>query len=119
MDPTQDDSGQAVLPPKPAIPSGKEVFRSIMSEIEPDLVDATVEKLEAKYKGETKEEKKARMERYGKAFAEYEKRFEQYITKLGEEVDNYKREAFKILEMKNEGQERAKLAELESTISSS
>lgn len=75
----------------PAIPSGAEVYDLIMGQIEPELTSEGIATLDAKYTNETAAEAKARVDRYNKAFEEYDKRFANYVTLLKEQVHSYKR----------------------------
>jgi len=115
-DDIQNVGGNAQLPPKPVVPDGHALYNSIMGKIEPDLILSELEKMDEKYKGETPEEKKARMKRYKEAFTKYEEIYGEYIGSLTEEVNVYKREALDYVESQNQVKEEKILADLESSI---
>lgn len=80
-----------VLPVLPA--SGEEVYDRIMGGIEPDLTTANKALLETKYAGESDDEKKTRMERYTKAFEEYETQYAACMASMQQSVHNFERSA--------------------------
>lgn len=80
------------MPPKkkktnndPAIITGEQIYNAIMGEIEPDLVTTSGVSTDVRLKGESKAKSTARMERYRKAFALYEKCFTAYVAHLRNE----------------------------------
>jgi hypothetical protein len=79
----QSSSGNSGTVP-PTVRTGEEVYNMIMGKIEPELVLDQIPLLDEKYKNETEPEKKTRLTRYQKAYAEYEKQYEAY--KAEEEV---------------------------------
>lgn len=66
------------VPTPPVIKGGEEVYNMIMGEIEQDLLSQNLPNIDAKYAGESAEQKGKRMERYKKAFAEYQKKYAAY-----------------------------------------
>lgn len=117
-DPKAQAAGTATPPTKPVIPSGQEIFDSIMKDIEPDLISTNVNTLEEKYGGEPEDQKKARLERYKLAFAEYDKRYKVYMDDLTQKVAEYTKYEMKKIEIKNKEKERQVLADLEASIMS-
>ena len=107
---------KAAIPPRPVVPSGKEIYNMIMSKIEPDLAYPQVESLDEKYKGESTEEKEQRMKKYQAANEKYDNQYQMYIQKLKGEVDAYKQAAFTYAEKKTAIEEAAQLKDLESSI---
>lgn len=86
------------LPKPPKIKSGREIYDSIMGQIEPELVSAEIPKLKEKYSNETTEQKSARGERYRKAFIKYYEMFEIYVADMREKIRRYQRNAMKTVE---------------------
>lgn len=113
----QNQTQGQTLPPLPQIPTGDEIYNSIMSQIEPELTSAQISLLEEKYKGETEGDQKVRMERYTKAFEEYEKQYGEYIATLDAQVRSFKRDAMSSTEGQSRAEDNAQLASLESVIS--
>ena len=64
------------------LPNGDQIYDAIMSQIDSDLVSAKVNDSHKKLDKETDKQYAARMERYRKAFALYEKCFNTYISSL-------------------------------------
>jgi len=89
----------------------------IMQEIEPDLVTDQIELMGEKYKDETPEQKKARGERYQKAFAEYDVRYAQYLTEQQTTVHSFKRNLIASVEKNSSDDDQAKIDSLESAFS--
>ena len=115
-----DPQQTAVEPPtKPVIPSGQEIFDMIMKDIEPDLISTNVNTLEEQYGTEPEEQKKARLEKYKLAFAEYDKRYKEYMDELTKDVSEYTKYEMKKIEVKNKEKEQGILANLEASIMSS
>ena len=104
------------LPERPKIPTGRELYDSIMSGIEPELVSSVIPTLQEKYKEETPEGKEARKDRYNQAFAEYEKQYQQYVAELEEQVKRYQREGMKSVEAMSREEEEQNLASIEDAI---
>ncbi len=69
------------MPPKKII-TGEQIYNAIMGEIEPDLVTTSGVSTDVRRRGESKAKWNARMERYRKAFALYEKCFTAYVAHL-------------------------------------
>ncbi len=67
------------------------MYDAIMSRVEPELVTKNLKKLDAPFTKETPDERKARYQRYSKAFVTYKKIFKQWATKLKGAVSAYKR----------------------------
>ena len=117
-DPQTQAARTAPSPTKPVIPSGQEIFDKIMQEIEPDLISTNVNTLEEKYGAEPEEEKKARLEKYKLAFAEYDKKYKVYMDDLTKRVAEYTKYEMKKIEVKNKEKEQEVLADLEASIMS-
>ena len=107
-------SAQALDPELEAlIPSGSEIYDSFMALIEPELLSVNLPTLAEKYKGESDEERKTRMERYRRAFAAYDKAYEKWITGLRNAVKQKRSEAYRAAEEKENGEEVSALQDLE------
>ncbi|KKW39792.1 MAG: hypothetical protein UY87_C0035G0023 [Candidatus Peribacteria bacterium GW2011_GWC2_54_8] len=107
-------SAQALDPELEAlIPSGSEIYDSFMAFIEPELLSANLPSLAEKYKGESEEERKTRMERYRKAFAAYDRAYEKWITGLRDAVKQKRSEAYRAAEEKENKEQTSALQDLE------
>ncbi|NOS68296.1 MAG: hypothetical protein HOO67_08150 [Candidatus Peribacteraceae bacterium] len=67
------------------LPTGEQIYNAIMAQIEPDLVTTSGVTTDAPIAGETPENFSARLEKYRKAFALYEKCFNAFVSHLQEE----------------------------------
>ncbi|MFH0851969.1 MAG: hypothetical protein V1876_04445 [Candidatus Peregrinibacteria bacterium] len=111
-----DPQQSAGFPPIPPVKTGAEIFDSIMVEIEPELTTAGSKGLDEKYKGETPEQKKARGERYAKAFEEYEKHYAAYRLEQESQVHAFKRQVIQFAEGKAGDDDQQRLFSLESAL---
>lgn len=100
------------------LPTAEEFFDRVMGEIEPELTSTGIETLDAKYQNETPEDAAARAEHYEEAFAEYERRLAAYVAEQHAEVTHYRHAALQSMEHESQAEDSAKLADLESSISS-
>ncbi len=73
--------------------NGDALYDQLMAKIEPELMTSQLPQLEKLYATETKEQSKARAERYQKAFAEYEKQFQAFCTDIDTKVHTYQQSA--------------------------
>lgn len=64
------------------IPTGVELYDAIMGEIEPELTTSQLLLLKKKYAKETAQEGKERHARYNRAFALYERCYQEYTADL-------------------------------------
>ncbi|MSR87463.1 hypothetical protein EXS70_04845 [Candidatus Peribacteria bacterium] len=101
-------------PTPPKIPTGKELYDALMEHIEPELTSEGSKLIEEKYKGETPENKAARMQRYDLAFERYEQAYHDYMDTLDTQVVRYRREAFSRSELEDRKQEEGLLDQLSS-----
>lgn len=113
----QTQTGNSLSPP--SIAGGHEVYDSIMQAIEPDLVSANMDKLDALHPNETEAENKARMKRYAKAFEKYQKKYEEYRLKQTGAVRSFGKNIIKHVENKSASKEEVLLGDLEAQISQS
>lgn len=99
------------------LPSGEELYDTLMAQIEPELTREGLETLEEKYRDETPAQAAARSERYEKAFAAYEKKLDEYIGQRKAEVTTYRHQALKTMEHDDTEAEAPILSALEDSIS--
>ncbi len=90
-DPLADDGTNPAQPP-PVPPVGTVLYDELMSGIEPDLVTGQLPLLVEKYKDESSERRQERVERYKKAFMEYEKQFRAYAQSWEEGMKRFTHE---------------------------
>lgn len=100
------------------LPASDDVYDQIMGGIEPELVSTGIPSLTTKYKNETPQQATARAARYAKAFAEYDKQFQDYVTALDAKVHTYQRDALASAEKRDRTQDEQAMAGLEGQISS-
>lgn len=98
--------------------SGQEIYDSIMWGIEPELLTANLPSLAEKYKDETPEQKKARAERYQKAFAEYDVGYAAYLADQESKVHTFKHNLISSLEHADSEQDQQQLNSLEAAFHS-
>lgn len=100
----------------PAIPTGRDLYDTIMGAIEPELTTAGMQTLDAKYKGETKEQLVSRQARYDIAFAQYNKAYAGYIEALSAQATRYSKEAFAKAELEHRAEDEQSLDALSQAI---
>jgi hypothetical protein len=117
-DPTHSTgSGQTfTLPTPPTIQTGREIYDSIMGQIEPELVSHSLPLLHTKYKNETEEEKKARGERYRLAFIRYYKMFAVYLADMHTRMHRYQQDAMRSIEAISHSDDDRKLEDLAASL---
>lgn len=76
-----------------SIPTGQQIYDSIMGWIEPELTSSSLPLLEEKYRSESEADRAIRMQRYGQAFAQYEEAYKGYIDAIDRQVEACKRSA--------------------------
>lgn len=108
--PTQNTSPPTEL----KIPSGEEVYNGIMGRIDPDLLTTVIPTLDAKYKGESESARTARLERYKKAYEEYDKQYAAWEQEVRALVARARREALQSAEKKERVKEEHILQNLDS-----
>lgn len=105
--------------PDPVVlPPADDMYDTLMEKIEPELVSTVIPTLMEKYKDETPKQAKVRVDRYNKAFAEYEKQMNANMDQLDQQVSLYQRHALASAEQKSRMEEETELAELEKNFSS-
>lgn len=101
------------LPEPPKIPSGVEIYDSLMGKIEPELVTREIPLLPQKYQNETSEATRSRAERYKAAWYTYKERFAAYKAELHEQVKRYSKQTVTALEESAKQAEALALEEIE------
>lgn len=104
---------------KPNVPATEALYDWIMGHVEPELVRANLQGLDAKYAAETPEQKAARAERYNRAFAEYERLLAEYLHRLNAQVNTYKRVAYQTMEDLHRSEDADVMTDLFAIISAS
>ena len=98
---------------------GKELYDSIMKDIEPDLLMDVIPTLDAKYAGETPEQNAERQARYQKAFTEYDKRYADAMAALNSGIRIGQHKVYANVEKADSEREtQSILTDLESSIAS-
>ena len=103
-------------PQAPLLPEGEEFYDNLMSQIEPELVSSQLPLLEARYAGETEEQKAVRQARYDAAFEEFDRRAAEEMAGLEHEVHAYKVTTMREAEAASREQEAVDMSVLESSI---
>lgn len=92
-------------PAPPKIPTGCELYDALMAHIEPELTSAASKLIEEKYKNETPQNHKERMQRYALAFERCETAYQEYMLTLDAQVNRYRHEAFGHAELQDRDSE--------------
>ena len=92
--------------------TGEQIYNTIMVQIEPDLLTTSTVKVDSPETGESDGQYAARMERYRKAFATYERCFEAYVAYLRDESRRTRLDARVSAESKSNAEEKIKAEEL-------
>ena len=100
----------------PALPEGEEFYDALMAQIEPELVSSQLPLLEARYAGETEEQKALRQARYDAAFEEFDRRAAEEMAGLEHDVHQYKVTSMREAEAASREQEATDMSLLESFI---
>ena len=89
------------------------LYDRIMKHIEPDLISKNINKLDEKYKSESKESKELRLESYELAFDLFDIAFEAFEGGILDEVKEWKKALRKRAQEKESVEEEEKMEELE------
>ena len=98
---------------KKLLPTGKEIYDSLMAKIEPDLVSANISLQTDKYKDEQLDDRKKRIERYKNALNKYDEESKKFFNNLDGEIDKYR----VAVEEESKNLDEGKIQNLEDTIS--
>lgn len=96
---------------------GQELYDNIMRGIEPELCSDSVPLLTEKYKDESKEDRIKRVERYNKAYAEFDRLAAAKVKQMKATKKEHKKEAMRSAEIKSRAEEAVKLRQIESLFS--
>ncbi len=96
---------------------GDKLYDDLMSRIEPELTTGQIPLLAERYKNEGKEDAAKRKDRYQKAFAEYDKRLQEYMGDVQRTSAQHRRDAMRSAEQQARTQEDFVMSDLESRIS--
>ncbi|MDO8649195.1 MAG: hypothetical protein Q7R81_05435 [Candidatus Peregrinibacteria bacterium] len=107
--PVQDDATNQQL--------AEQLYDVLMAEIEPDLLLENIPTLDAKYAGETPEDKEARNKRYEVAYKKFDEECAKFMIEVDDEVKASKRTALKQKEESAKTQESAAITTLEQAFS--
>ncbi len=91
----------------------RDLYNTLMADIEPDLLLENLAGLDAKYDGETPEEKEVRMKRYEAAYAKFDDEFKDFMVGVNEEVRTSRRAALKEKEAEAKQSDQPLLSSLE------
>lgn len=94
----------------------EQLYDTLMSEIEPDLLLANLPTLDAKYAGESAADRAERMKRYDAAYAKFDKEFATFMAEVQEEVRVSKRTALKQKEEQDKLSDQPVLDSLEAAL---
>lgn len=98
------------------IPTGQELFDSIMAHIEPDLTSENLKTLDQKYAGETEDETWTRKQRYELAFERYEQAYSGYVETLQAQANRYRKQSIQKVELEHREKESGFLGTIEQAI---
>ncbi len=84
-----------------SVPSGDEIYDALMSKIEMELITVNLPMLDEQYADETPDERKARYERYQRAYEQYDLAFAEWIKTFHLAVEACRREVMKMAEEKD------------------
>ncbi len=102
----------SIPPQPPKIPTGRELYDTLMGHIEPELVTDMAKTLDVKYKDETPEQRALRTKRYDLAFERYEEAYREYMATLDVQVTRYRHQAFAHTEVQDRAGEENVLDQL-------
>ena len=92
----------------------EQVYDSLMASIEQDLLTANIPTLDTKYAMETADEHTARMERYKKAYAKFDKAMAGFLGDLSAQTRRSQQKSLREKEEKERAEEQEKLNSLTS-----
>jgi hypothetical protein len=100
------------------LPSGREVYDTLMRRINPSLVTDKLPHLDDGFGDESPEQRKIRYAKYQEDFARYSEAYEQWIAQTKAAADTYCRQALKSAESGSRTQETSTLQHLETQLNS-
>ena len=114
---TQTSKNPPVLDPAIAalIPNGNKIYDAIMGKIEPELLSSNLPNVEQQYAAETTEERLVRMQRYQKAFADYDAAYDAWLKDVQKAVQKKRADALQKAELRIQQEDTLQLQNLENT----
>lgn len=101
------------------VPTGTQIYDSLMAKIEPELVSANLAGLDAKYAQENPPERAVRYARYSKAFAAYDIAYHSWVTEFSLASQTFRRRALRSAEEKSRADEHSILQSIGSALDAS
>lgn len=98
------------------VPPGVDIYDALMGEIEPELLSVNLPVLDRVYAKESKADRAKRMQRYKKAFEQYDLAFQSWLGQLNKEVDEQRRDAFEKAETQMASIDAGLLSKIESSM---
>lgn len=91
----------------------RDLYNTIMADIEPDLLLENLANLNAKYEGESEATKAARLKRYEEAYAKFDIEFQKFMNDVDEQVRFTRRAALREKEQAAQQSDQPLLSSLE------
>jgi hypothetical protein len=95
----------------------REVYDTLMADIEPELMLGVLPTLDARYAGESADEHASRMARYEAAYTKFDTEFKSFMANVGDEVHTARRQALREREEEAKQSDQPLLASLEAAFS--
>jgi hypothetical protein len=92
------------------------LYDQIMGQIEPDLLSEEIPRLAGKYKDETSQEHKERMEAYAKAFKIFDEVFKEMSGGMYAEIEQLKKEAQRGRKSHEQNEKQEQLRSIEQSL---
>ncbi|MBP9773863.1 MAG: hypothetical protein KBD00_04520 [Candidatus Peribacteraceae bacterium] len=108
---TQTNTGLSALGIQ--MPAGVDVYDSLMGDIELELVSTNLQHLDERYPNETPDARKARYQRYDKAYAAYDEAFKIWSQDFSQLVAKTKRDILSSAEQQDKKQEEEAMAKID------
>lgn len=94
----------------------QQLYDMLMRDIEPDLLSYNIVKLAEYYKDETETENTERLQRYQKAYQEFDRVFQSFMNEVQDEVRTTKRDSLEKTEQSDRAGETDNIEALEETL---
>lgn len=92
------------------------LYDALMAKIEPELTSVVLPTLDEKYAGESEGQKAERAERYGRAFATFERQWNLVLDTWKSDIQEYKNGVVSDSKKQSDAKESALLADIASSI---
>ncbi len=113
-----DSATFAGLPPPPLLMSGEELYEMIMGSIEPDLLLSNMSQIVLEMEYDTQDVQTERIERYNRAFAEYDRRLAEHKRNWDKSYNAYRRASMESLTGFLKAADTDRMADIEAQLSS-